>query len=153
MAIDTPLATVEGMLNGVIERDLDAVLDAFSKSPEAYMYVEGPRWTTRGGDHVETGWRAYFEAGVTIDSFTWIEGPQVIESAELSAVLGVIDYAVRPGGRAEEPHQLRLRMTWLTRREPGGWRIVHEHGSQPLADPYGSGDWWPEGAAHSQATP
>ncbi|WP_083768225.1 YybH family protein [Nocardioides sp. JS614] len=145
---NTPLAAAEGMLRGVIDRDLDAVLDSFTSAADAYMYVEGPRWTTRGGDNVAQGWRAYFDTGIGIDSFSWVEGPQVIETPALSAVLGVVDYQVRSaeGSQPAEHAPLRLRMTWLLRPEDGRWRIVHEHGSQPLVDPYGSGDWWPEGA-------
>lgn len=147
MSPQSPLAAAEGMLQGVIDRDLPAVLDSFTGGEDAYMYVEGPRWTTRGGANVQKGWRAYFETGVGIESYAWVEGPQVIETPELSAVLGVIDYVVRPGGeRTGTADPLRLRMTWLLRPEEGRWRIVHEHGSQPLVDPYGSGDWWPEGA-------
>jgi ketosteroid isomerase-like protein len=153
MPTQTPVAAAEGMLRGVIDRDLAAVLDSFTKDSDAYMYVEGPRWTTRGGDNVEKGWRAYFETGIGIEDFTWVEGPQVIETADLAAVLGVIDYVIRPGQEGTSTSDpLRLRMTWLLRPENGRWRIVHEHGSQPLVDPYGSGDWWPEGATPMQRT-
>ena len=57
-------------------------------------------------------------------------------------MVGVVDYDVSGNGRAS---RLRMRMTWLLRWEGDRWRIVHEHGSQPLPDPYGAGDWWPEG--------
>jgi ketosteroid isomerase-like protein len=139
----TPLDTPEGMLRAVIERRLDAVLDSFSPADDAYVFLEGPRWTNRGGDRIAEGWRAYFEAPIRIDGFAWVEGPFTYESDRLAGVVGVVDYDVRGNGRAG---RLRMRMTWLLRQEGGRWRIVHEHGSQPLADPYGAGDWWPEGA-------
>lgn len=139
----SPLEATEAMLQAVVDRDLDAVLDAFSGAPDAYVFPEGPRWTTRGGDRIEQGWRAYFAAPVGIDGYRWIEGPHVFESAALGQVTGVIDYDVHGDGTAG---RLRMRMTWLLRDEGGRWRIVHEHGSQPLADPYGAGDWWPTGA-------
>ncbi|WP_329519456.1 YybH family protein [Spirillospora sp. NBC_01491] len=141
--MDTPLSAAERMIQAVIDRDLDVVLDSFSGAPDAYVFPEGPRWTTRGGDRIEQGWRAYFQAPVGIGAFHWVEGPHVFENATLGQVTGVIDYEVLGNG---ESGRLRMRMTWLMRLEGDRWRVVHEHGSQPLADPYGAGDWWPEGA-------
>ena len=139
----TPLATAEGMLTAVIDRNLDGVLDSFSSADDAYVFVEGPRWTTKGGEQIANGWRAYFDAPIRITAFRWAEGPFVFESGSLGQVVGIVDYNVSGDGVAK---RLRMRMTWLVRHEGDRWRIVHEHGSQPLADPYGAGDWWPEGA-------
>jgi len=139
----TPLETAEAMLTAVVDRSVDDVLATFSPQDDAYVFVEGPRWSTRGGDRIEAGWRAYFKAPIAINAFHWVEGPFVFESDTLAQVCGVIDYDIVGDGKAG---RLRMRMTWLVRREHGAWRIVHEHGSQPLADPYGAGDWWPEGA-------
>ena len=138
-----PLAAIEAMLNAVIDRRLDEVLDSFSAADDAYVFVEGPRWSTRGGDRIAQGWRAYFDAPIRIDSYRWLEGPFVLGDEPLALVAGILDYAVRGNGKAGT---LRMRMSWLLRDEGGRWRIVHEHGSQPLPDPYGAGDWWPEGA-------
>lgn len=131
------------MLQAVIDRSLEGVLDSFSPAPDSYVFVEGPRWTTRGGDRIQAGWRAYFDAPIRITAFRWVEGPVTWQSEGLAQVAGVVDYDVTGQGK---PRQLRMRMTWLLRPEDGRWRIVHEHGSQPLPDPYGAGDWWPEGA-------
>lgn len=139
----TPLQTAEAMLTSVIERRLDGVLETFSPADDAYVFVEGPRWTTRGGDRIRAGWEAYFKAPIRINAFRWVEGPFTYESDTLAQVVGVIDYDITGNGKAG---RLRMRMTWLMRKEDGVWRIVHEHGSQPLPDPYGAGDWWPEGA-------
>jgi hypothetical protein len=151
----TPLATIEAMLDAVIDRRLKDVLDSFSAGDDAYVFVEGPRWSTRGGDRIAQGWRAYFDAPIRIDSYRWIEGPYELAwlgaagtsgrlgDGPLALVAGILDYAVRGNGKAGT---LRMRMSWLLRAEDDRWRIVHEHGSQPLADPYGAGDWWPEGA-------
>lgn len=139
----TLTAAADAMLRAVVDRDLDAVLDAFSGAPDAYVFPEGPRWTTRGGGRIEQGWRAYFQAPVGIDGYRWAEGPHTFASGDLGVVVGVLDYDVRGDGRSG---RLRMRMTWLLRWEDDRWRIIHEHGSQPLADPYGAGDWWPDGA-------
>lgn len=142
--MNSALDAVEGMLHALIDRRLDDVLDSFSAADDAYVFVEGPRWTTRGGDRIARGWRAYFDAPIRIDGYRWIEGPFTFgRDGDLAAVAGVIDYDFRGNDRTG---RLRMRMTWLLRREKDRWRIVHEHGSQPLADPYGTGDWWPQGA-------
>lgn len=139
----TPLDTAEAMLTAVVDQRLEGVLETFSPEDDAYVFVEGPRWTTHGGDRIKAGWEAYFKAPVGITAFRWVEGPFTWESDTLAQVVGVIDYDIVGDGKAG---RLRMRMTWLVRREEGRWRIVHEHGSQPLEDPYGAGDWWPEGA-------
>lgn len=137
-----PLQVAEKMLNSVVTKDLEGVVSCFSPAADAYMYVEGPRWTTTGGHNVRSGWTAYFESGMGIGKWAWVEGPHVFADQRLAQVVGVIDYEMI-GGDKRTP--LRLRMTWLMRREEQGWQIIHEHGSQPLEDPYGAGDWWPDG--------
>lgn len=137
-----PIAVAEKMLNSVLSRDLEGVVSCFSSASDAYMYVEGPRWTTTGGHNVREGWSAYFEGGFGIADWRWVEGPKIIADQHLAQVMGVIDYIMIGKGKRTP---LRLRMTWLLRLGEAGWQIVHEHGSQPLEDPYGAGDWWPEG--------
>ena len=134
----TPLQTASLMLDSLRDRDLDGVLDCFDAADDTYVFVEGPRWTNKGGRKIHQGWRDYFQAPILLHSWAWVEGPEVHESGDLALVAGVIEYAFEGGGR---PRQLRMRMTWVLRRTDGIWRIIHEHGSQPLPDPYGTGDW------------
>ena len=47
-----------------------------------------------------------------------------------------MDYDVSGSGQAR---CLRIRMTWLLRWEGDRWRIVHEHGFQPLPTPKARG--------------
>lgn len=136
----SPLDTVATMLDGVRDRRVETVLDCFDPGEDTYVYLEGPRWTNRGGRAIRHGWRAYFRAPIRLRSWSWSEGPYVHESGELALVLGVVSYVFEAAG-ARRP--LLMRMTWALRRGAGGWRILHEHGSQPLADPYGTGDWLP----------
>lgn len=133
-----PLETAAYMLDSVRDRDLDGVLDCFDPSPDTYVYLEGPRWTNKGGERIRQGWRDYFKAPIELHGWRWAEGPEVHESGDLALVAGVIDYQFEGAG---QPRHLKMRMTWVLRRTDGVWRILHEHGSQPLADPYGTGDW------------
>ena len=139
----TPLDTACLMLDSLRDRQLDGVLDAFDPSPDTYIFVEGPRWTNKGGERIHKGWRDYFNAPIKLLEWRWTEGPEVFESDTLALVCGVVEYQFEGAG---QPRPLAMRMTWAMRlNDDGVWRIVHEHGSQPLEDPYGTGDWLVEG--------
>lgn len=138
----TPLDTVCLMLDSLRDRNLDGVLDCFDEGPDVYIFVEGPRWTNRDGKRIHKGWRDYFKAPITLHSWRWTDGPDVFESGDMGLVCGVVEYQFEG---ANEPRPLLMRMTWAVRRSPDNvFRIMHEHGSQPLADPYGTGDWFVE---------
>lgn len=134
----TALETPVQMLDSLIRQDLEGVLDCFDPADDTYVFVEGPRWTNRGGQRILAGWRDYFKAPQKLASWAWTEGPDVHESGDLALVAGVVRYGFEVDGRAVH---LPFRMTWVMRRTDGVWRILHEHGSQPLPDPYGTGDW------------
>ncbi|MEO6019345.1 MAG: nuclear transport factor 2 family protein [Knoellia sp.] len=133
-AVETPVR----MLDSLTQQDLAGVLDCFDPAEDTYVFVEGPRWTNRGGERIRDGWRDYFVAPQKLASWAWVEGPEVHESGDLALVAGVIRYDFEIDG-ASVP--MKFRMTWVLRRAHGEWRILHEHGSQPLPDPYGTGDW------------
>jgi ketosteroid isomerase-like protein len=135
-----PLQTITRMLDAVRDRRVETVVDCFDPGPDTYVFLEGPRWTNRGGESIRRGWRAYFQAPIRLRSWSWHDGPLLHESGDLAVVAGVVDCDFEAGGA---PRPLRMRMTWGLARNAGVWRIVHEHGSQPLADPYGTGDWLP----------
>jgi ketosteroid isomerase-like protein len=140
-----PLQTATAMLNALRHRDLDTVLDCFDPADDTYVYPEGPRWTNGGGANIQRGWRAYFRAPIELRSWEWTDGPHEYLSDSLALVAGVIRYEFIGGG---EPRRLPMRMTWVLRRGADGkWKILHEHGSQPQPDPYGTGDWFPAATA------
>ncbi len=123
----------------VMARDLPAILDRYAPGDDTYVFVEGPRWSTRGFERIAVGWRAFTEARLTVRSCTWVEGPLSQIVGDLGWLGGIVELVVDIGGR--ERH-VRLRGTFVMRRSAdGAWRIVHEHFSQPAADPYGIGDW------------
>lgn len=135
----TALQTAALMLDSLRDRSLEGVLDCFDTADDVYVFIEGPRWSNKGGRNIHQGWRDYFEAPIALISWEWTEGPQVFESGDIATVCGSIEYQFEGAGK---PRPLPMRMTWTVRRgEDRVWRIVHEHGSQPLADPYGTGDW------------
>lgn len=143
----TPIGTPTQMFDSLIARDLEGVLDCFDDADDAYVFLEGPRWTNKGGKRIHQGWRDYFEAPIRLKEWRWVEGPEVFASGDLAAVCGVTECQFEGAG---EPRPMKMRMSWVVRRgEDRVWRIVHEHGSQPLPDPYGTGDWWQERATQA----
>jgi len=75
-------------------------------------------------------------------------GPDVKAEGTMALVAAVVNYEFEVNGR---PNPLKMRMTWVLHEVDGVWKSIHEHGSQPLPDPYGFGDWLrgtpPEGDA------
>jgi ketosteroid isomerase-like protein len=133
-----PGGFIQAHWRAVIDGRLDDVTAAYADSPDAYVFVEGPRWSTRGKPDIVRGWSAYLGAPFRLRSYRWIEGPFAGESGDLGWCGGVAEFGVERGGRQSA---VRFRASFVLERQRGRWRIVHEHLSQPAADPYGTGDW------------
>lgn len=132
----------------VIAKDLPAIVNRYAPGDDTYVFVEGPRWSTRGFERIAAGWRAFTEAALTVRSCTWVEGPLSQVAGDLGWIGGIVELVVEARGR--ERH-VRLRGTLVMDRSADGtWRVVHEHFSQPAADPYGIGDWLPAGSASAE---
>lgn len=134
-----PLEAIESMLDAIKRRDVPRILDSIDLSERGRMsFPEGPRWFVDDPDTVRRGWTDYMDTTIALTDWAWVEGPVVMGSDDVALVVGIIDYRFRVHDH-ERP--LRMRMTWGLRRVDGNWKTMHEHGSQPLADPYGIGDW------------
>jgi ketosteroid isomerase-like protein len=136
--VTTPRQAADGLLAAVVGARVDDIVDSYLPSPSTYVFVEGPRWSTLGAEAVAQGWRAWADAGIRITRTHWVEGPFEQASADLAWVAGILEVAVEAGGDART---MRLRGSYVLARSDQRWRIVHEHFSQPVADPYGTGDW------------
>lgn len=140
------LAAVEALLAAVVDRRVADVVAAYDAGPATYVFPEGPRWSTRGGERVEAGWRAWLGTPNAIFGSAWVEGPYAQQAGELAWVAGVLDLDT---DTATGLRPLRMRASYVLRRTEGSaggpaegaWRIVHEHFSRPDPDPYGRGDW------------
>lgn len=126
--------------SAIIAGDVAAVGAAYADRPQTTVFVEGPRWVTRGAADVRVGWRAFGESGFRMIGIDW-EAP-------------LVGWAGRDGGwmagiatlQTQVNQQpvigVRMRTTHVMVREPDDtWRIIHEHASRPHPDPYGAGDW------------
>lgn len=135
----TPVEAVEAHFRAVVEKDAAEIIGRYAASPDLYVFVEGPRWSTVGHDAVAMGWRAFCDAAMSVRSINWVEGPRTGALGGGAWVGGVVDLDVE---LAEgERRTVRLRGTHILEKTASGWAIVHEHFSQPAADPYGIGDW------------
>lgn len=134
-----PVHAMAAFFNAIVARQFDEVTAMYRRSATTYVFVEGPRWSTLGYDRIATGWRAYFESPIQIIGWQWSEGPVVEVWNDGAVVAGLLDLDIRVH---ETPRTLRVRASFVLVCEQSGlWRIVHEHVSQPMTDPYGIGDW------------
>ena len=136
---------MEAHFRAVVEKDEAEIVSRYAETPALYVFVEGPRWSTVGHQAVATGWRAFCAAAMSVTAIDWVEGPHAGAVGEAGAwVGGIVDLHVETTDGARRT--VRLRGTHVLERSDSGWRIVHEHFSQPAADPYGIGDWLPSNA-------
>jgi ketosteroid isomerase-like protein len=140
----TPESTVDALLRAVVARDADAIADSYARRDDLLVFVEGPRWQTQGHEAVARGWRDFCAAPARVTQARLVDGPHAVGSSDMASVAGTVHLVVdQPAGRVE----LDMRLTWVLQRDADGqWRVVHEHASQPLPDPYGTGDWLRTGA-------
>lgn len=123
----------------IIEKRVADIIDHYTNSEALYVFVEGPRWSTLGFERVATGWRAFNDAPMVVTSVEWMEGPFFQVTEQLAWIAGITELKVQV---SEDLKAVRFRGTFVLQPESdGNWRIVHEHFSQPAADPYGIGDW------------
>jgi ketosteroid isomerase-like protein len=143
-----PVGALRRLLAAVVAREAHEIVDSYADRSDLLVYVEGPRWQTVGHEAVARGWRDFCTSGLWLRRVDFTDGPHVHaceapeaqpSHAPLACLSGTVELdVVRPTGtQALVP----MRMTWVMVREPDRWRIVHEHASQPLVDPYGTGDW------------
>jgi hypothetical protein len=173
-----PLArTIDTFIDDITAERIADIIDGYDPSDHTYVFLEGPRWSTKTGERVAFGWGAFTDSPIRMRDWSWAEGPFEFVEGTLGWIAGVIDLNVTVGERAVT---IRLRGTYVMRLDPPTelsgpisaslrvppvgsiptgkpdrdpndqkWRIIHEHFSQPLADPYGMGDWLPK---QSEAT-
>ncbi len=132
-------ALAQAHFQAVVEKRVAEIIDHYTNSESLYVHVEGPRWSTIGFERVAKGWRDFNDAPLSVTSVEWVEGPFYQVTEALAWIAGITELKVQIG---DEIKAVRFRGTFVMQPESdGNWRIVHEHFSQPAADPYGIGDW------------
>jgi ketosteroid isomerase-like protein len=137
--MDAILDAAQALFKDITDLNMEAVIDRYAHDDNLYVHLEGPRWTNRGFENVARGWRAFFASPLRMQQIEWIEGPLTQQSGTLGYIAGVVQIHYRVN---EREGMLKLRGTFVMRQDADGkWRVLHEHFSQPLDDPYGFGDW------------
>ena len=135
-------------IQAIVDERIDDVIAGYDPSDETYVFLEGPRWSTKTGERVATGWKAFNASPIRMRGWSWVEGPFCMAEGSMGWVAGIVDLRVGlidPAGGLEREVNVRLRGTYVVRRQPDGrWAVIHEHFSQPMDDPYGVGDWLPK---------
>jgi len=129
--------------SAVIEARVKDIISHYNESPDTYVFVEGPRWSTLGFKKISTGWNGYVDSPIKVKDIRFVEGPHGRVSGDMAWIGHIIEMTVTVNGEEKE---IRFRGTFVIgKNENDEWKIEHEHFSQPAPDPYGTGDWLPKG--------
>ncbi len=124
------------------DKQYEAIIDTYMPGEDAFVFVEGPRWVTRGWSAICEGWRGFIAAPMTLNEVVWEEVFQEQIIGQVGWLSGIASLQVTLSGKSVH---VRLRGSFvMTLCDDGRWRICHEHFSIPHADPYGIGDWLPK---------
>ncbi len=123
----------------IVDKRVDDILSFYAETADLQVFVEGPRWVTVGFDNVAKGWRDFCASEISMIECLWVEALSSKIVGKMGFVGGIVELTVSIKGDIKT---IRFRGTFVFEEvSPGDWRVVHEHFSQPAADPYGIGDW------------
>ena len=129
--------------SAVIEERVKDIISHYNDSPDTYVFVEGPRWSTLGFEKISTGWNGYGDSPIKVKKIQFVEGPKGRVTEKMAWIGHIINMTVDINGEKKE---IRFRGTFVIGKNTNDeWKIEHEHFSQPASDPYGTGDWLKEG--------
>ncbi len=129
--------------SAVIEARVKDIISHYNESPDTYVFVEGPRWSTLGFEKISAGWNGYVDSPIKVKDIRFVEGPKGRVTKNMAWIGHIINMIIDINGVEKE---IRFRGTFVIgKNNDGGWKIEHEHFSQPAPDPYGTGDWLPKG--------
>jgi len=134
---------VEGEIRDLIE----TVMNLRARQDEAFAdYYDDDEYSFPGESWVFKGRERVAERGRAIKAsrasgLTWkmdVRDLRVKADCEMAWVTGLV-HAARLNDEQKTTHRAEWRLTAVLERRPGGWRIVHQHSSVPVADPR---QWW-----------
>jgi ketosteroid isomerase-like protein len=132
-------AFINHFYQSIIDKDVDSILSAYVKDDSTYVILEGPRLSTKGFDNIAPGWVDFCKSSISLEGIVWQEGPYIYTMSDSATLAGVI----RLFGKVSElvAFDNTFRATFLLSWTSEGYKILHEHVSGALLDPYGIGDW------------
>jgi ketosteroid isomerase-like protein len=130
---------IDAFFLAVREKRLDDICMAYQQSPQTYVILEGPRLATLGYEKIAEGWGDFCRSAIQLEGIEWLEEPFFFNFSDSITLAGVLRlYGQVAGGPAFDQ---TFRATFLLHKSDYGLKIVHEHVSGALSDPYGIGDW------------
>ncbi len=139
MKSENLIAATENHFKAVLTKDVEKIINFYSSSEDLLVFVEGPRWRTLGFKNVSKGWRDFADSKISVTKCEWVECLEARETENMGFVGGISELTVEIDGNI---NIIRFRGTFIFEKdEQGSWKVIHEHFSQPAADPYGIGDW------------
>ncbi len=123
----------------VIEKDIEKIINFYSETEDLLVFVEGPRWRTLGFNNVSKGWRDFADSKINVSDCEWADCIESQVTDKMGFVAGIVEMKIEIDGLISN---IRFRGTFIFEKDSAGnWKVIHEHFSQPAADPYGIGDW------------
>lgn len=122
----------------IIDKKVDEIVHAYLPSEDVYVILEGPRLATKGIEKITSGWRDFCSSEIELSGITWMEGPYVYDTSECASLAGIIRLQ---GNIGDKTFDNTFRASFVLSKTKHGMKIVHEHVSGALEDPYGIGDW------------
>jgi ketosteroid isomerase-like protein len=132
-----PIEACRRLFRAIADFDVPAIQDRYLQEDRLFIILEGPRSTSQGFDleRNRRGWSALL-GQVTFFYFEFTDDLHAGRENDLAWVAGTLRYAYAPYGAAQPETFAESRGTWILERHAGDWKIVSEHVSFPLADPY-----------------
>ncbi len=130
---------IDSFYSAIIDKNLVKIHDSYLASEATYVILEGPRLATKGFEKIASGWSDFCKSSIELSSIEWLEGPFVFDFSDSTTLAGVI----RLTGKIspEKTFDNTFRASFLLEKNGEDYKIVHEHVSGALNDPYGIGDW------------
>lgn len=130
---------LDKFFQAIIDKREEDIRLSYWPGDETYVILEGPRLATLGFAKISEGWIDFCRSKIFLDRVEWLEGPMEFPFEGSVTLAGVIRLV--GGIDGGEPFDKTFRATFLLRDSVWGWKILHEHVSGALTDPYGIGDW------------
>lgn len=122
----------------ISDKRVDDIINSYVDSEDVYVILEGPRLSTKGITKIASGWRDFCNSTIELHTIVWEDGPYVFETPQCSSLIGIIKMTGIIAGKAFE---ITFRASFVLSIENGQYKIIHEHVSGAMSDPYGIGDW------------
>jgi ketosteroid isomerase-like protein len=134
-----PQEFINSFYQSIIDKNVESILSSYVQSDDTYVILEGPRLSTKGFLNIAPGWFDFCKSSISLDGIDWLEGPYIYTMTDSATLAGVI----RLYGKVSDNLSFdnTFRASFVLKNTDHGYKILHEHVSGALSDPYGIGDW------------